>query len=317
MIANPVPTRAERAIALDFGQTATSLRMGDQTTRAAGASHHDGDIGDAVLASAAALKSAVSIDTGIDRIVADLSAYPLTDAERRPIARGLAALFGSREVWLCSDTVASHRGALPDGQGIALAVGTGVACLATNSGHPPREFDGYGYLLGDWGGGFWLGSSGLSAALDSYDGRGPKTSLLDLATREHGPAPGIAMRVSSGYRPVATVAAFAQHVLRAAAAGDRVAQEIVTSAVQHLNRTASAALRYLGGGPVVLALSGGVMQDDYIAERLSTSFAQTVGIVVTAAAGTPLDGSFDIACSGDAGPFADMIYAYTNEEHDR
>ena len=138
---------------------------------------------------------------------------------------------------------------------------------------------------------------------------------MDLAEREHGPVPDIAMRVSSGYRPVATVAAFAQHVLGAAAHGDRVAQEIVTSAVQHLNRTVSAAVRYLGGGPVVLALSGGVMQDDYIAERLSTTLAQDLGVVVATAAGTPLEGSLDIARSGDAGPFAHMIYAYTNEEH--
>ena len=311
----PYPTSSEHVIALDFGQTATSLRIGERTARAAGASHHDGDLTDAIMTSATAIRAIAKIDKGVDRIVAGLSAYPSTDQECRPIAKGLAELFGSREVWLCSDTVASHRGALPDGQGIALAVGTGVACLAADLTHPAREFDGYGYLLGDWGGGFWLGSSGLSAALDSHDGRGPQTSLMELAEREHGPGAGMAMRLSSGYRPVATIAAFAQQVLGAAAQGDLVAQNIVTLAVQHLYRTVLAAVQYLGGGPVVLALSGGVMQNDFIAQELATTLTQGGEVVMAQAAGTPLQGAFDIARSGDAAPFAHMIYVYTNEEY--
>src|SRR5687767_3846468 len=64
--------------------------------------------------------------------------------------------------------------------GVVIVAGTGsIAYGKDGSGHAARA-GGWGYLLGDEGGGFWIGRSALSAVVRQFDGRGPATLLTDL-----------------------------------------------------------------------------------------------------------------------------------------
>ena len=59
------------------------------------------------------------------------------------------------------DTVTGHIGALSGGDGVSLIVGTGVACFAmAHDRSAVWAVDGKGFLLGDDGGGFWIGRRG-------------------------------------------------------------------------------------------------------------------------------------------------------------
>ena len=86
--------------------------------------------------------------------------------------------------------------------------------------------DGWGYLMGDAGSGYWIGREALDAVMRAFDGRGPDTALRDVAERRwpdleagvHQPP------VRGGSRDV--VASFAEHVARLATEGDAVSQHI-------------------------------------------------------------------------------------------
>ena len=121
--------------------------------------------------------------------------------------------------------------------------------------------DGAGFLIGDEGGGFWLGRHALRAALAAADGRGPATALGDLVAARFGPLDGLAARVHAGPDPVDRIAHAALDVFAAANAGDAVAGELVDTAATRLTRTVAAAAAGIDA-PAPLALDGRVLSGD-------------------------------------------------------
>ncbi|HTF48860.1 MAG TPA: N-acetylmuramic acid 6-phosphate etherase [Pseudonocardia sp.] len=134
-------------------------------------------------------------------------------------------------VLVASDIAAWHAGALPDRDGVVLSVGTGAVALGVCE-HTVRQADGRGLLLGDEGGGAWIGLAGLRAAARAADGRGPATSLSTMATPSSW---------ESALPTAAALAALAPAVLAAARHGDPVATGILEAGADALARTAIAA----------------------------------------------------------------------------
>src|ERR687898_919674 len=66
---------------------------------------------------------AATVDA-VRRAVLGLTGLPSIAALRDALAAGVARTLGTREVVLCADNVTAHAGALPDGYGVALTVGT-------------------------------------------------------------------------------------------------------------------------------------------------------------------------------------------------
>ena len=122
----------------------------------------------------------------IDRMVLGLTTLPAAPADREEFTRLLADTIPVREIWLASDAVTAHAGAFPDGEGISLTVGTGVACFGVNDAGETVRVDGDGFLLGDAGGGFWMGARGVGAVLQERDGRGPATALAAACDARYG-----------------------------------------------------------------------------------------------------------------------------------
>lgn len=60
---------------------------------------------------------------------------------------------------------------------IALISGTGSFCFGTSSSGKRETCGGWGGLLGDEGGGYWIAMEGLKAVTRQADGRGPATLL--------------------------------------------------------------------------------------------------------------------------------------------
>lgn len=146
------------------------------------------------------------------------------------------------------DPPAALAGGTFGGPGIGLIVGTGVVALAENVRGERVFRGGWGYLVGDEGGGYWLGLRAVQAAARALDGRARSTSLTDQIPPFYG---------KSSLRDVASamyghelgrpeIAALAPLLLGAAAAGDAVAGEIVSAAAGEIIRLLECTARAAG-----------------------------------------------------------------------
>ena len=91
--------------------------------------------------------------------------------------------FGAKEVAVIDDGLASLAGALAGQPGVSLTLGGGVVAVGGN-GEKLSHYDGLGSHFGDEGGGFWLGSRGLTRALATRDGRDSEKELEKLLKDE-------------------------------------------------------------------------------------------------------------------------------------
>ena len=188
-------------------------------------------------------------------IVGAAGALRAPDAARALGEALLTSLRAQRAV-VTGDAVIAHAGALDGRPGVVLIVGTGVVALAVGADGALRTADGWGPLLGDEGGGAWIATTGLRAALRALEGRGPATELADAARARFGRPETWPARLTDA----AELASFAPDVL--AAQGDAVASAIVAAAAASLAATA----RAVGDGPV--AMVGGLAGIEALRERI-------------------------------------------------
>ncbi|MYS31497.1 ATPase, partial [Streptomyces sp. SID7804] len=106
----------------------------------------------------------------------------LGDALRAELPGMLRSELGVHRVALAADAVTAYVGALGPRPGAVIAAGTGLIAVGTDlTGW--RRADGWGHLLGDCGGGAWIGRAGLEAAMRAHDGRAGGSAPL-LASAE-------------------------------------------------------------------------------------------------------------------------------------
>lgn len=219
----------------------------------------------------------------------------LGDALRAELPDALGRELGVRRVVLAADAVTAYVGAVGPRPGAVIAAGTGLIAIGTDL-TCWRRADGWGHLLGDCGGGAWIGRAGLEAAMRAHDGRrGGSARLLASAEELFGPAAGLPGRLYPRTDRPAVLASFAPRVGECAAGGDPVAAGILRAAAGHMADSA-AAVSPAAGAPVV-GLTGGLLGmgavllgplEEELAERLP-------GARRIMAEGDPLDGAVRIA----------------------
>ncbi|WP_328840795.1 N-acetylglucosamine kinase [Streptomyces europaeiscabiei] len=174
---------------------------------------------------------------------------------RAELPSALSRELGVRRIALVADAVTAYTGALGVRPGAVIAAGTGLIAIGTDL-ESWRRADGWGHLLGDCGGGAWIGRAGLEAALRAYDGRtGGSARLLARAEEVFGPMDGLPGRLYPRPDRPAVLASFAPEVA-ACAGDDPVAAEILREAARHM-ADAAAAVCPASGEPRV-ALTGGL-----------------------------------------------------------
>lgn len=171
--------------------------------------------------------------------------------------------FKSRTLVVNDALIALTAGA-GDGPGVVIVAGTGSIAYGRDARGRAARSGGWGYLLGDEGGGFWIGRAALMAVVRQFDGRGPSTQLTELVLD--------AMRIGSPTELVHAVYAGGIHryaiagivpvVQRAVDAGDAVATDIVARAAAELASAAGSVVARLGmrGEAFPTVLSGGVFR---------------------------------------------------------
>ncbi|MEM7566980.1 MAG: BadF/BadG/BcrA/BcrD ATPase family protein [Pseudomonadota bacterium] len=171
-----------------------------------------------------------------------------------------------RSIEVVSDGYAALLGAHEGRPGTLLVTGTGSIGMRLDDQDACTQVGGWGFPIGDEGGGAWLGWMALREAVRAYDEPARDTRFLsDLRIRCGGGHNDIVAWLSHGN--ATQFAALAPHVVKAAAAGDAVARDLVEKAGQELERLALL-LDPEGDGPI--ALSGGLAEPlhPYLPEAL-------------------------------------------------
>jgi N-acetylglucosamine kinase-like BadF-type ATPase len=196
------------------------------------------------------------------------------------------------EIFVGNDTLALLRAGTERGWGVAVVCGAGINCVGVAPDGRVLRFPALGAITGDWGGGYDVGLTALSAAARSEDGRGPKTSLeqsvpaffgLDSPLRlgEEIHAGRIASRRLIELAPLV----FAE------AAGDEVAAEIVTRLADEVVALARVALTQLGleRQPVEILLGGGLLRggDERLHSAIVTGLEKVGNGMVVRTTDTP------------------------------
>ena len=203
----------------------------------------------------------------------------------RELTAELARRTGARVV-VGDDTDAALAGAFAGRPGIVVIAGTGSGAAGRDAAGRTVRVGGHGFLLGDEGGGYWIGREAVRAALRAADGTGPATALTAVVQCAFG---SIASAETEVHRHPAERALLSRLVpaVAAAAAGladagrpgtgpDAEAARILAEAAAYLAELAHAVRARLGDLPV--AGVGGIFRCAPVREafRAATGAAEPV-----------------------------------------
>src|SRR4030095_6059728 len=167
--------------------------------------------------------------------------------ELRERMRETLAPLGVGEIQVVTDADIALHGATDGAPGLVVIAGTGSICCGINARRKRFCAGVWGPIAGDEGGGAWLARRALRAVAHAFDGRGPQTSLTDLACAYfHVTSPDDL--TTAIYAPTITnerLAGFGRDVVNAAKDDDAVAWKIVADGGTELGYAAVAVIRHL------------------------------------------------------------------------
>src|SRR3989475_5314930 len=180
--------------------------------------------------------------------------------EQREVAAALVAAGIARAARVLADAEVALATAFQSAPGVIINAGTGSIAYARDDAGRLHRCGGYGWQLGDEGGGYWLGRRALDAAARARDGRGEGSTLLARLLSGLG-LEGFddLVRWTATATPP-QVAGLAPHVLNAAREGEAVALRILRDAAGELAALVRALERFFpGAGGIPVALAGGLL----------------------------------------------------------
>jgi N-acetylglucosamine kinase-like BadF-type ATPase len=260
-------------LALDGGQTGTRALLArvDGTVLgegsgppirhmfAGGGAEARSAIAEAVRAAAAAAR----VETeGVLAAACGVTSVQPGSPEGDIVERSLRDIVGAERVVVVPDYVTNLLGASGGAPGVVVVAGGGSVAYGQARDGREAVAGGYGYLLGDEGGGYDIGRRAIAAAIHAEDGRGEGTALSDIVrmTFNLTALADIKRLVYVPQVPRERIAALVPMIVGAAAQGDAIAQRIMSDAGRDLAGLALAVIRRLfaPGKAVDVYPTGGV-----------------------------------------------------------
>ena len=173
----------------------------------------------------------------------------------------------ARQYLLTFDAAIALAAAVRNAPGIIVIAGTGSIAFARDNQGKLLRAGGWGIPFDDRGSGYDLGRKAVAAALEAFDGRGPRTVLMDRICQELdlGKIPEIVSKQLEQQQ----VAALFPLVMEAALEGDLVSRHLCDEAARDLANLAVALLTRAGwtrrSMPVVT--TGGVFKSSNLIRR--------------------------------------------------
>lgn len=277
-------------LGIDGGGTKTKAVILDDSGRVIGSgwgeSSNFGNIGVALATR--------HIQTAVEQAVAEagIAAPPFAAAflgiagvvsqEDRNIVESIAQqlhLAPDNRIGVDHDCRAALAGGLGGEPGIVQIIGTGTSCFGLTTDGRRWMAGGWGHLIADEGGGYWMGIQAMKAAAAAYDTREQATLLLGMVMDALGISDfgQIMQRVYSQQLSVTEIAALSQLVIEAAQQGDAVARDIIAAGMGEVARCVEAVATYLDFPADMLRLVcvGGITQaGDVVMEPLRRAVYQ-------------------------------------------
>lgn len=282
-----------RIAAVDVGQSGSRLRLPDGTTL------NDGPAYSPSRGLLETVSETLRLKNDWKSEIVALSLTALRGVVPEPTEFGLLChnIAGANAVVVMDDGMAAHAGAFGDGDGVVLCVGTGVSVVARR-GQRAAHRDGDGPIVGDDGGGYWLGREAIRSALRAAEDRGPATSLLSALQAKHGELR-TALRSHSDETAMLWSIDAVPTLFSSAKNDDPVALDIARRGAALLSASAAAAWRELGSSESpALSGVGGVMSDQFYCDLILNDFRRTYPESSWhPAQGNNLDGAVDLASS--------------------
>jgi glucosamine kinase len=185
------------------------------------------------------------------------------DTERDALWQALSSRELAEDVVVHADATIALDDAFGDGEGILLVAGTGSVAFGRSPAGAFARCGGWGPVIGDEGGGAWIGRRALSVVAASSDGREPATALLGAVLTAAEVASVDELIGWAAEAPPARLATLAPAVLQTAEAGDLRANAILSLAVEELVlhvRTLGRQLFVDERAAIPVALSGGLLE---------------------------------------------------------
>lgn len=211
------------------------------------------------------------------------------------------SFMGTIPLQVVVDARIALAGALEEEPGAIVIAGTGSIAYGLDAAGETVRAGGWGWILGDEGGGCDIGRQAVKAALAALDGTGPQTSLTERIQTAWG-LERIDQVVGQIYPDLTQakgdLAALAPLVMAAAEEGDQVARRILTEAGQSLATLAATVLDRLAlPDPGRVALVGGILLGN---QTVRTAMERALlqrrpGVRTAEAAGSPADGAVRMA----------------------
>ena len=201
-----------------------------------------------------------------------------------------------------------------DNPGVVIVAGTGSIAYGRDATGRAARSGGWGYVLGDEGGGFWIGRAALNAVVRQFDGRGPVTLLTErvLTAMSLDRPTDLIHAIYAGGPHRYAIAGIAPVVQQAADAGDAVAADIVSRAGIELAAAATSVITRLEmrGDPFPTLLAGGVFRGvpalvRHVAARLAEAAPRSEVRLLDV---EPATGAVRLALAASRGPVALPAY---------
>ena len=182
------------------------------------------------------------------------------------LRRVLADDAGAVHVEVVHDACIALEAAFGSGSGLAVIAGTGSVVFGRARDGTTHRTGGWGYVLGDPGSGYAVGRAGLRAVAAAFDG-GADTSLRARVDERWGIG-GREVLIRRVHRDEFALQDVAPLVMEAAANGDAVAADILTSQADALMEQLEWLLDGTDDIAPRIALLGGMLRNGHYAEVL-------------------------------------------------
>ncbi len=190
------------------------------------------------------------------------------------VVRGIMhRIGGGTRVVVVSDALVALVAGVGEAPGVVIICGTGSVAYGRNSRDQAARAGGWGPVLGDEGGGYWIGRHALRAVARAADGRGPATALTARVLNHFAVArpADLVVEIYERQVPHHALAQLARVVQQARDEGDEAATQVLEQAAHELVRAARSVVERLQmrDEAVEFVLAGGVFSGvPWLAEEL-------------------------------------------------